>query len=102
MLEISELIYETCKTYLLTQVKFILILEVLIGSAMAIYFGVLQADGSLSRCHHSDLQSDRHRRKCFRGMVWNSSEYLREFPHGICQPAGKTLSRAMTFRCRPA
>src|SRR3954471_9837083 len=42
MLEISELIYETCKTYLLTQVKFILILEVLIGSAIAIYYGVLQ------------------------------------------------------------
>jgi K(+)-stimulated pyrophosphate-energized sodium pump len=42
MLEISELIYETCKTYLLTQVKFILILEVLIGTAIAIYYGVLQ------------------------------------------------------------
>jgi len=41
MLEISELIYETCKTYLATQVKFILILEVLIGSAIAIYYGVL-------------------------------------------------------------
>src|SRR5712671_6265504 len=42
MLEISELIYETCKTYLLTQVKFILILEDLIGTAIAVYFGVLQ------------------------------------------------------------
>jgi K(+)-stimulated pyrophosphate-energized sodium pump len=42
MLEISELIYETCKTYLLTQVKFILILEVLIGAAMIVYFGVLR------------------------------------------------------------
>jgi K(+)-stimulated pyrophosphate-energized sodium pump len=42
MLEISELIYETCKTYLGTQVKFILILEVLIGSAIAVYYGVLQ------------------------------------------------------------
>ncbi len=31
MREISELIYETCKTYLITQGKFILILEVLIG-----------------------------------------------------------------------
>jgi len=42
MLEISELIYETCKTYLLTQGKFILYLELLIGSIMVIYFGVLQ------------------------------------------------------------
>jgi len=42
MLEISELIYETCKTYLLTQGKFLMILEVLIGAAMVIYFGVLE------------------------------------------------------------
>ncbi|MDQ3331043.1 MAG: sodium-translocating pyrophosphatase, partial [Planctomycetota bacterium] len=32
MLEVSELIYETCKTYLFTQVKFILILELFIGA----------------------------------------------------------------------
>ncbi len=42
MLEISELIYETCKTYLITQGKFILILEVFIGSVIALYFGALQ------------------------------------------------------------
>src|SRR5688572_14334339 len=42
MLEVSELIYETCKTYLITQGKFILILEVLIGTVIALYFGVLQ------------------------------------------------------------
>ncbi|HSB76499.1 MAG TPA: sodium/proton-translocating pyrophosphatase, partial [Terriglobales bacterium] len=41
MLEISELIYETCKTYLITQGKFLLILEVLIGAIILIYFGVL-------------------------------------------------------------
>jgi len=42
MLEISELIYETCKTYLITQGKFILILECFIGVIMVLYFGVLQ------------------------------------------------------------
>ncbi len=42
MREISELIYETCKTYLITQGKFILILEVFIGIIMLVYFGVLQ------------------------------------------------------------
>jgi K(+)-stimulated pyrophosphate-energized sodium pump len=42
MLEISELIYETCKTYLITQGKFILILEIFIGAVIALYFGVLQ------------------------------------------------------------
>ncbi len=42
MKEISELIYETCKTYLLTQGKFLMILEVFIGIAIIFYFGFLQ------------------------------------------------------------
>jgi K(+)-stimulated pyrophosphate-energized sodium pump len=42
MRDISELIYETCKTYLITQGKFILILELFIGVIMIFYFGVLQ------------------------------------------------------------
>ncbi len=42
MREISELIYETCKTYLITQGKFILLLEVFIGVIIIVYFGVLQ------------------------------------------------------------
>ena len=41
MLEVSELIYETCKTYLVTQGKFILILEVFVGLIIALYFGLL-------------------------------------------------------------
>jgi K(+)-stimulated pyrophosphate-energized sodium pump len=42
MREISELIYETCKTYLIQQGKFLLILEIFIGVIIAFYFGVLQ------------------------------------------------------------
>jgi K(+)-stimulated pyrophosphate-energized sodium pump len=42
MREISELIYETCKTYLTTQGKFILLLEVFIGAIMIVYFGFLR------------------------------------------------------------
>jgi len=42
MREVSELIYETCKTYLVQQGKFILLLEVFIGIIMIFYFGVLQ------------------------------------------------------------
>ncbi len=42
MLEVSELIYETCKTYLVTQGKFLIILEVLIGVTIIFYFGVLE------------------------------------------------------------
>ncbi len=40
MLEISDLIYETCKTYLVTQGKFILLLWVFIAVVISLYFGV--------------------------------------------------------------
>lgn len=42
MLEVSELIYETCKTYLLQQGKFLVILELFIGSAIVYYFLILE------------------------------------------------------------
>jgi K(+)-stimulated pyrophosphate-energized sodium pump len=41
MREISELIYETCKTYLFTQGKFLLLLESFIAVVIILYFGVL-------------------------------------------------------------
>jgi K(+)-stimulated pyrophosphate-energized sodium pump len=41
MREISELIYETCKTYLITQGKFLLLLEAFIAVVIVLYFGVL-------------------------------------------------------------
>ena len=41
MRDISELIYETCKTYLITQGKFILLLEIFIAIVIVLYFGVL-------------------------------------------------------------
>src|ERR1043165_4061166 len=42
MREISELIYETCKTYLITQGKFIMVLWVFIAAIVVAYFGVLR------------------------------------------------------------
>jgi K(+)-stimulated pyrophosphate-energized sodium pump len=42
MLEVSELIYETCKTYLSTQGKFLIWLELCIAVVIVFYFGVLQ------------------------------------------------------------
>src|ERR1700687_2602688 len=41
MRDISELIYETCKTYLITQGKFLLLLEIFIAVVIVLYFGVL-------------------------------------------------------------
>ncbi len=45
MREISELIYETCKTYLLQQGKFLLLLELFIGTIIVFHFRFLQAFG---------------------------------------------------------
>src|SRR5215813_8734833 len=42
MREISELIYETCKTYLVTQGKFLMILWIFIAVIVTFYFGALQ------------------------------------------------------------
>jgi K(+)-stimulated pyrophosphate-energized sodium pump len=42
MQSISELIYETCKTYLITQGKFIVILEILLAAIIVVYFGLLE------------------------------------------------------------
>jgi K(+)-stimulated pyrophosphate-energized sodium pump len=42
MREVSELIYETCKTYLGRQVRFLAILELFIGVIIVVYFGVLR------------------------------------------------------------
>src|SRR5665213_98845 len=41
MREISELIYETCKTYLITQGKFLALLWIFIAIVIILYFGVL-------------------------------------------------------------
>jgi K(+)-stimulated pyrophosphate-energized sodium pump len=41
MREVSELIYETCKTYLVTQGKFIALLWIFIAVIIALYFGIL-------------------------------------------------------------
>ncbi|MGH7439595.1 MAG: sodium/proton-translocating pyrophosphatase, partial [Polyangiaceae bacterium] len=44
MLEVSELIYETCKTYLVTQAKFLGILWLFIGAVIVVYYGVLKGE----------------------------------------------------------
>src|SRR4051812_41771215 len=42
LLDVSHLIYETCKTYLFQQGKFLIVLELLIGTCIVYYFGALQ------------------------------------------------------------
>ncbi len=42
MREVSELIWETCKTYLFTQGRFLMILEIFIGAIIVFYFGYFE------------------------------------------------------------
>jgi K(+)-stimulated pyrophosphate-energized sodium pump len=42
MLDVSEIIFQTCKTYLLQQGKLLLVLEIFIGACILYYFGFLQ------------------------------------------------------------
>ena len=44
MLEVAELIFQTAKTYLIQQGKFLVLLFLLVGTAIAVYFGVLSKD----------------------------------------------------------
>ncbi|MDP9036347.1 MAG: sodium-translocating pyrophosphatase [Myxococcota bacterium] len=44
MLEVSELIFETCKTYLFTQAKFLAVLWLFIGAVIVVYYGVLKGE----------------------------------------------------------
>ncbi len=46
----SELIYETCKTYLVTQGKFILLLWVFIAVIISLYFGLSVAGAGQIDC----------------------------------------------------
>jgi len=46
MKEVSELIFETCKTYLYTQAKFLAQLWLFIGAVIVVYYGVLKGEGA--------------------------------------------------------
>ncbi|HTQ04847.1 MAG TPA: sodium-translocating pyrophosphatase [Polyangiaceae bacterium] len=43
--EVSQIIWETCKTYLFQQGRFLMMLEVLVGAIILVYFGFLQQMG---------------------------------------------------------
>ncbi len=93
MREISELIYETCKTYLITQGKFLLLLEAFIAVVIVLYFGLLLHIRSDASDHHSGVQPGRHRRKLWRGVVRHSREHVRELADGVCRACAANRSR---------
>ena len=83
MLEISELIYETCKTYLITQGKFILLLWLFIGAIMVVYFGFLVGLAAYKVGTIILLQPGRHGRLLRGGLVRHPRQHLRQLPHRL-------------------
>ena len=99
MLEISELIYETCKTYLITQGKFILILEIFIGVIMLFYFGLLQHFAPIKVAIILLFSLIGIAGQLWRGLVRHPRQHLCEFTRGVCRAARDCRIRSTRFRC---
>ena len=87
MRAISELIYETCKTYLATQGKFLVVLELFIGTIIVVYFGMLRDMGAVRVSVILLLQHSRHPGQRWRRMVRDSGEHIRQLTQRVRQPA---------------
>jgi K(+)-stimulated pyrophosphate-energized sodium pump len=75
MTDVGDTIFETCKTYLLQQGKFLVALEVLIGLCIAFYFGVLQHMGIYEVLTILGMVSHRYSRFLFCSLVWYQDEH---------------------------
>ena len=93
MLEVSELIYETCKTYLVTQGKFILLLELFVGTIIVALLRRAAAPRGVPGRHHPAVQPRRHCRQLRRGVVRHPGQHLRQLADGVCRPGGQALPR---------
>ena len=114
MREVSELIYETCQTYLQQQGRFLLILWLFIGAIVLLYFGRLAhtidpidrrrrvrlpaAEGGGDPA----LLAGRHGRLLRRGLVRHPRQHVRQLAHRVCRARGQAVSRATRSRSRPA
>ena len=103
MREISELIYETCKTYLITQGKFILLLELFIGAVMVVYFGVLCSSSSRGKVVIILLFSLVGIAGSY-GVAWFGirDQHLRQLAHRLRRARAASRSRPTRSRSRPA
>ena len=95
MREISELIYETCKTYLVTQGKFILVLWAFIAVIISMYFGWLAPVGqpiavTLPIILAFSLVGIAGQLRG--GVVRNSRQHLCQLAHGIRGIGRQTVS----------
>ena len=86
MLDVAEIIFQTCSTYLIQQGKLLFILFVFIGSCIFYYFGFLQHMGMKDVSPDPGLDRRRHPRVLRRGLVRHPHEHPGQCPHGLCLP----------------
>ena len=86
MREISELIYETCKTYLITQGRFLMHPRGLHRHHHRLVFRRALGFRAPARRHHPALQRGRHPGQLRRGLVRHPGQHLRQLPDGLRQP----------------
>ena len=86
MADVSALIYETCKAYLIQQGKLLLVLECFIGVVIVYYFWLTGLEFSKILVDPAVL-ADRHRRQLRRRVVRHPDQHARQLAHGLRQPA---------------
>ena len=106
MLDIAEIIFQTCKTYLIQQGKFLLMLFVLIAAAMTYYFiGLAEAKHAptdASRCMVLLFSRRRHGRLVLGRLVRHPRQHLRQLPAPPSPRSAASRGTSSTFRCGPA
>jgi len=101
MREISELIWETCKTYLFTQGKFLAILWAFIAIIIVVYFGVLLHFTVGRVAVDRPLQHHRHPGQLLGRLVRHPHQHLRQLAHLLRGTRGKPFP-TMAIPLRPA
>ena len=91
MLDVAEIIFQTCNTYLIQQGKLLFILFVFIGSCIFYYFGFLQHMAMNGRVPDPGLVRRRHPGFLRRGLVRHPHEHPGQLPHGLCLAEGKPM-----------
>ena len=94
MAKVSNTIWETCKTYLFTQGKFLAILWVLIAACMVYYFKVLQHNTDRPRHRHSARLDPGHPGLLRRGLVRHPHQHRLQLPHRLLRAQGQPAGHA--------
>ena len=102
MLDVSNIIWETCKTYLAQQGKFLIILWVLIAICMVYYFMGLQSTHLRQHGGHPFLLHPRHPRLLRRRLVRHPDQHQGQLADRLCLPERQAGGRGQASPCTPA